>query len=131
MATKTKEKKYKSWINRPVATGRPIERKVTAENIGHVPIKQKVEEFMLAGKQLELWRQLKYDVQANQKIDESFSDPTRRGDYDLADMTIHQRYLEGVAEMRKEAAEKKAAEIKAKKGAAESFAKAKETANAG
>ena len=72
------------------------------EQSGYIPPKVQIENMILAGQRLDHARS-QYDFESEDDIDEGLSDPTRSGNYDLADAT--QSAL-GVEARLKEAAQK-------------------------
>jgi len=50
-----------------------------------IPVKQRVEEFLSAGRRLMQVRQEQYDFAPGTPVDENAYDPTRRLDYDIAE----------------------------------------------
>lgn len=56
------------------------------ETAGYIPAHKQIERFMQAGIQLKAFRE-QYDWTGEDEIDEDFSDPTRSGNFDLADAT--------------------------------------------
>lgn len=74
-------------FNRTPSPGEVNSGKELVERAGYVPTKKQIETYMLAGKRLAAYRasQGEYDFAPGAEIDEDFSDPTRSGDFDLAD----------------------------------------------
>ena len=72
------------------------------EQAGYIPPKVQIENMILAGQRLDHARS-QYDFESEEDIDEDLYDPTRSGNYDLADAT--QSSL-GVEARLREAAEK-------------------------
>lgn len=55
------------------------------ETAGYVPAKDQIESLMLAGRRLAEFRKEQYDFGPDQEVDDSFDDPTRSPNYDMAD----------------------------------------------
>lgn len=81
-------------------------REIIVETAGYIPAKQRIESIIRAGERLKVYRKEQFDF--NEKIDEDFSDPTRSKNYDLADATAAQQYLDqkskALAEITRQAA---------------------------
>lgn len=78
---------FNTPFNRTPSPGEINSGKELVERAGYVPTKKQIETYMLAGKRLAAYRasQGEYDFAPGTEIDEDFSDPTRDGDFDLAD----------------------------------------------
>lgn len=100
------------------------------ETVGYVPAEKQIKNLLEAGKRLKDWRSNQFDF-PNGKIDESFSDPTRAGNFDLADATIlgmqTEQSIKIVQEKQLEA-KKEAERIEAEEKAAYEAWKASQTA---
>lgn len=73
------------------------------ESGGYIKTKDRVEQLLLAGKNLQLWRKARYDFETAEQIEqEFFLDPTRAQNYDLADATQHMLRMEIKARRAKE-----------------------------
>lgn len=57
------------------------------EKAGYIPAKARIENMMLAGQRLVAHRAEMYDFTDFKQIDESFIDPTRSKNFDMADAT--------------------------------------------
>lgn len=57
------------------------------ETAGYISAERQINNLISAGKRLKDWRSNQFDF-PDGKIDESFSDPTRAGNFDLADATM-------------------------------------------
>ena len=55
------------------------------EQAGYIPPQEQIESMILAGQRLNEARASQYDFASEDDIDEDASDPTRRGNFDLAD----------------------------------------------
>lgn len=58
------------------------------EKAGYIPAQSRIENMILAGQRLVEHRKEMYDFSNDKDIDESFSDPTRSKNYDMADAFI-------------------------------------------
>ena len=58
------------------------------EKAGYIPAQARIENMILAGQRLVEHRKEMYDFSDGNDIDETFSDPTRSKNYDLADAFI-------------------------------------------
>ena len=56
------------------------------EQAGYIPATKQIENMILAGRRLDSSR-LQYDFASEEEIDEELYDPTRSGNFDLADAT--------------------------------------------
>jgi len=54
------------------------------ETAGYIPAHKQIENLLMAGKRLVSFRE-QYDFTGDKEIDESFTDPTRARNFDLAD----------------------------------------------
>lgn len=79
-----------------------IDNETLVERAGYIPTKQRIEEFINAGKRLSDYRKEKYHFAPGQKIDENFVDPTTNPGYDFAqakeDLAIAQANLKAQQE---------------------------------
>lgn len=64
------------------------------ETAGYQPAKAKIESFIAAGKRLEAYRKELYSYESEEQADKGHPDPTRSGDWDLADFTATQQELQ-------------------------------------
>lgn len=82
------------------------------ESAGYIPFQKRVEQMTIAGRRLMAHRaeQSQYDFAEGVNPDESFSDPTRRQGFDLADATRIANNVEAGIKNRTAEAEKKKAE---------------------
>ena len=55
------------------------------EQAGYIPPQVQIENMMLAGQRLDQSRKAMFDFASEEEIDEDAFDPTRRGNFDLAD----------------------------------------------
>ena len=55
------------------------------EQAGYIPPQDQIESMILAGQRLNEARASQYDFASEDDIDEDASDPTRRGNFDMAD----------------------------------------------
>lgn len=55
------------------------------EKAGYIPAKDRIENMILAGQRLIEHRMSMYDFDSNKELDESYYDPTRSKNFDLAD----------------------------------------------
>lgn len=113
---KVDKEKY-STINRPPKKLEMPSGEVLVETAGYVPARQKIMSFIEAGRRLQGFREDQFDFPED-KIDESFIDPTRRKDFDRAQATQMQIELEEKIKRTKE-------EIKIKKEEAKKLAEEK------
>lgn len=74
--------------------------KSIVETAGYIPAKNRIENMILAGQRLVDYRKSQFDFEDHDKIDETFSDPTRRPNYDLADATQDNYRLEAEKALR-------------------------------
>ena len=77
---KIDDAKYKKL---PIITPDPESE---TEQAGYIPPKVQIENMILAGQRLDKARS-QYDFESEEDIDEDLIDPTRSGNYDLADAT--------------------------------------------
>jgi hypothetical protein len=61
----------------------------------YIPLKDQIEEMMLSGRMLEAYRKELYHFQADEIVDESFSDPTMEPGFDAADAAVERSRLLG------------------------------------
>lgn len=80
---------------------------------GYITAQQRIEQIMLAGKNLQEYRENQYDFKTESDIDFSLNDPTRSKNFDLADASMLKHQTESNLIASKKAAELKAAEQKA------------------
>nr|QJB18784.1 MAG: hypothetical protein [Microvirus sp.] len=59
--------------------------KSIVEDAGYIPAKTRIENMIFAGQRLAESRKENFDFQPGQDIDESFYDPTRKKNFDLAE----------------------------------------------
>ena len=62
--------------------------KSLVEKAGYIPAQARIENMILAGQRLVEHRKEMYDFSDGKDIDESFTDPTRSKNYDMADAFI-------------------------------------------
>ena len=70
------------------------------ERAGYIPAKMRIEQMILAGQRLRSFRAEQFDF-PDGKIDESFFDPTRSVNFDLADGTMLEVELQARIEAKK------------------------------
>lgn len=58
---------------------------ILVERVGYISARDRIENLLLAGHRLENFRKEQYDFESVDKIDETFTDPTRNKNYDMAD----------------------------------------------
>lgn len=85
------------------------------ETAGYIPPKRQIEQFMLAGKRLELSRREMFDFPDGKEVE--FSDPTRSPNFDMADATMlanpaMQRVRDGIKKVQEDRKKKKLDELK-------------------
>lgn len=68
--------------------------KSLVEKAGYIPAQARIENMMLAGQRLIEHRQELYDFKRGEEPDESFYDPTRSKNFDLADAFIMREAIE-------------------------------------
>ena len=78
------------YVDRNVAASRERQYEVLdphseTEQAGYIPPQVQIENMMLAGQRLDQSRKALYDFPSEDEIDEDAYDPTRRGNFDLAD----------------------------------------------
>ena len=78
------------YVDRNIAATRERQYEVLdphseTEQAGYIPPQVQIENMMLAGQRLDQSRKAMYDFASEDEIDEDASDPTRRGNFDLAD----------------------------------------------
>lgn len=73
----------------------PVDGELLTEVAGYIPANIRIENIIQAGERLRAARAEMYDFGPGQEIDENFTDPTRKGDFDLSDATGLQTYLDG------------------------------------
>lgn len=64
-----------------------IDPTTLTEQAGYIPPQVQIENMILAGQRLDASRRALYDFDSEDDIDEDASDPTRSGNFDLADAT--------------------------------------------
>lgn len=64
------------------------------EKAGYIPAKDRIENMILAGQRLIEHRMSMYDFDSNKELDESFYDPTRSKNFDMADAFQMQQNVE-------------------------------------
>lgn len=78
-----------------------LDSKSVTEQAGYIPPQIQIENMILAGQRLDAARRDMYDFSSEDEIDEDAYDPTRRGNFDLADAT--QMAMEAEANLRDQA----------------------------
>ena len=78
------------YVDRNVAAVRErqyevLDSKSETEQAGYIPPQIQIENMILAGERLNQTRKEMYDFSSPDEIDEDAYDPTRRGNFDLAD----------------------------------------------
>lgn len=78
------------YFDRNTVTSRKREYEVIdphseTEQAGYIPPQVQIENMILAGQRLDASRRALYDFDSEEDIDEDAYDPTRSGNYDLAD----------------------------------------------
>ena len=78
------------YVDRNVAASRERQYEVLdphseTEQAGYIPPQVQIENMMLAGQRLDQSRKAMFDFASEEEIDEDAFDPTRRGNFDLAD----------------------------------------------
>jgi hypothetical protein len=78
------------YVDRNVAATRErkyevLDSKSETEQAGYIPPQIQIENMILAGERLNQSRKEMYDFSSPDEIDEDAFDPTRRGNFDLAD----------------------------------------------
>ena len=78
------------YVDRNVAASRERQYEVLdphseTEQAGYIPPQVQIENMMLAGQRLDQSRKALYDFPSEDEIDEDAYDPTRRGNFDMAD----------------------------------------------
>ena len=78
------------YVDRNVAAARErqyevLDSKSETEQAGYIPPQIQIENMILAGERLNQSRKEMYDFSSADEIDEDAYDPTRRGNFDLAD----------------------------------------------
>jgi len=64
------------------------------EKAGYIPAKDRIENMILAGQRLIEHRMSMYDFDSNKELDESYYDPTRSKNFDMADAFQMQQNVE-------------------------------------
>ena len=57
------------------------------EQAGYISPQRQIENMILAGRRLDQFRKDQFDFESEDEIDEELSDPTRSGNFDMADAT--------------------------------------------
>ena len=88
--------KFKTHYTSVPFAGEVNSGEILVETAGYVSAEKRITNLMLAGQRLADYRKNLYDFEHNQELDESFSDPTRAKNYDLADafqdeLSLHER----------------------------------------
>lgn len=81
----------------PIDVSKPEQNdgKSLVESAGYISAQKRIENMILAGQRLSDYRKSSYDFKPGQEIDDNFFDPTRKGNYDLADAFQDSLNLEG------------------------------------
>lgn len=85
---------------------------ILVEIAGYVPANVKIEELIYAGQRLKEYRQEQFDFAAGKDVPDDFIDPTRSGDFDMADasaiqVSLTERYKKFEAEQKEKERKKK------------------------
>lgn len=64
-----------------------LDSKSETEQAGYISPQKQIENMILAGRRLDDYRKGQYDFDSEEEIDEELYDPTRSGNFDLADAT--------------------------------------------
>lgn len=96
------------YVDRNVAASRErkyevLDSKSETEQAGYIPPQIQIENMILAGERLNQTRKEMYDFSSADEIDEDAFDPTRRGNFDLADAS--QMAMETEMSLREQALE--------------------------
>ena len=88
---------------------------ILVERVGYISARDRIENLLLAGHRLENYRKEQYDFDSVENIDESFTDPTRNKNYDMADafqssLALNAKFKNKSAETKVEAKEKEVSE---------------------
>lgn len=80
------------YVDRNIAAGRDrvyedVDSHSETEQAGYIPPQVQIENMIMAGQRLDASRKALYDFESEADIDESAIDPTRSGNFDLADAT--------------------------------------------
>lgn len=67
--------------------GEILSKECITEQSGYIDPKTQIEDMILAGRRLNDYRKAQYDFDSEEEIDETAFDPTRSGNFDLADAT--------------------------------------------
>lgn len=62
-----------------------VDSKSETEQAGYISPQNQIENMILAGRRLDEYRKEQYDFNSEEEIDEELYDPTRSGNFDLAD----------------------------------------------
>ena len=78
------------YVDRNLAASRERQYEILdphseTEQAGYIPPQVQIENMMLAGQRLDQSRKAMFDFESEEEIDEDAFDPTRRGNFDLAD----------------------------------------------
>lgn len=63
------------------------------DSSGYLSPEQRIKNLILSGQNLVASRKEQYDFDADEEVDETFTDPTRSGNYDLSDAFQDSEYL--------------------------------------
>lgn len=108
-------KKFYTQFVRPEKKPEFNSGELKTEMKGYIPPRAQVENLILSGKKLVEYRREAYDFGVDEKIDDTFEDPTRNPDFDLADAGnlasgANERLLAQEMEAKKKLQEEKDAE---------------------
>lgn len=80
--------------------------KKKVETAGYIPAITQIENLINAGMRLNQYRDEMYDFGAAEEVDDSFSDPTRNPNFDMADASMLAKEVEMNLRAQKEEAER-------------------------
>nr|WAE43368.1 MAG: hypothetical protein [Microviridae sp.] len=124
-----KEETY-SAFHHPVSPGEEGSRESMTEQV-YIPLKDQVDEMLLAGRQLEAYRKELYHFQPGEEVNEDFEDPTLHPSFDAADASVERARLIGKRDrLLKQAEVKRLAKAEADAAAEESGAAGEARTNA-
>lgn len=112
-----------STFNPPPASAEVMSDISDVETAGYLPADVQIEQLIDAGRRLGEYRKERYDLESTEDFDDIEPDPTRSGNFDMADATVLQRVVNGRLEQQKADFDAKA------KADAENVAMAQESAS--